>query len=253
MNQVRTSRRHTGRRALRWAAYAGVGVALLLVPYAAYAAVAWLRYGAGTAERAPDPLLDPFIPVYEVAERHEVRVAAPAEITFAAARELDMRGTPLNRAIFAVRTLPWRLRGEEAEHRVSMGLLEETLGLGWGVLAEVPDRAIVMGAVTQPWEPVVTFRAIPPDRFADFAEPDHAKIVWTLEVESLGPDESLFRSRTLVVTTDPASRERFRRYWSLFSPGILVIRYEALRMVRAEAERRARAAESEAAGDARER
>jgi hypothetical protein len=55
------------------------------------------------------------------------------------------------------------------------------------------------------------------------------------------------------VTTDPASRERFRRYWSLFSPGILVIRYEALRMVRAEAERRARAAESEAAGDARER
>ena len=26
----------------------------------------------------------------------------------------------------------------------------ETLGLGWGVLAEVPDRQIVVGAYTQP-------------------------------------------------------------------------------------------------------
>lgn len=239
MSERTEPRRTAGRRAVRWAVYAAAGASLLVVPYAAYAAVAWLRYGAGSGEHAPDPLLDAFIPVYEVAERHEVRVRAPAEVTFAAAREVDMRGTPLNRAIFAVRTLPSRLRGEEAEHRVSMGLLEETIGLGWGVLTEVPDRAIVMGAVTRPWEPVVVFRPLPPDRFADFAEPDHAKIVWTLEVEPLGPDESLFRSRTLVVTTDPVSRERFRRYWSVFSPGILVIRHEALRMVRAEAERRA--------------
>jgi hypothetical protein len=39
------------------------------------------------------------------------------------------------------------------------------------------------------------------------------------------------------VTTDPVSRERFRRYWALLSPGILIIRYETLRLVRAEAER----------------
>jgi hypothetical protein len=32
----------------------------------------------------------------------------------------------------------------------------------------------------------------------------------------------------------------FRRYWSIFSPGILLIRREALRVVRAEAERRYR-------------
>ena len=52
--------------------------------------------------------------------------------------------------------------------------------------------------------------------------------------------EAILRTETRVVTTDPESRERFRRYWSVFSPGIVLIRYEVLRMVKAEAERGAR-------------
>jgi hypothetical protein len=39
------------------------------------------------------------------------------------------------------------------------------------------------------------------------------------------------------MTTGPVSRERFRRYWAFLSPGILMIRYEILRLVKAEAER----------------
>jgi hypothetical protein len=39
------------------------------------------------------------------------------------------------------------------------------------------------------------------------------------------------------MTTDPVSRERFRRYWAFLSPGILIIRYQILRLVRAEAVR----------------
>jgi hypothetical protein len=51
---------------------------------------------------------------------------------------------------------------------------------------------------------------------------------------------SVFRTVTRVRTTDPQARRMFRRYWSTFSPGILLIRREALRVVRAEAERRHR-------------
>jgi hypothetical protein len=43
-----------------------------------------------------------------------------------------------------------------------------------------------------------------------------------------------------VLATDPVSRARFRRYWAALSPGILLIRREALRLVKAEAERRPR-------------
>ena len=55
-------------------------IALVAVSYAAYVGLTWVRYGhavpaAGTEES--DPLLDRFMPRYEAAERHHVRVAAP--------------------------------------------------------------------------------------------------------------------------------------------------------------------------------
>jgi hypothetical protein len=42
---------------------------------------------------------------------------------------------------------------------------------------------------------------------------------------------------TRVTTTDPESRKRFRRYWATYSPGIVLIRREALRIIKNEAER----------------
>ena len=42
--------------------------------------------------------------------------------------------------------------------------------------------------------------------------------------------------------TDHPARVKFRRYWSLFSHGIILIRWALLRPVKADAERRARAA-----------
>jgi hypothetical protein len=69
-----------------------------------------------------------------------------------------------------------------------------------------------------------------------------AGIVWTLAVEPLGPDASVFRTETRVATIDAASRERFRRYWAVFSAGSLLVRRELSRLVKGEAERRIRAA-----------
>jgi hypothetical protein len=34
----------------------------------------------------------------------------------------------------------------------------------------------------------------------------------------------MFRSETRAIATDPESRERFRRYWSLVAPGVWLIR-----------------------------
>jgi hypothetical protein len=182
-------------------------------------------------------LIERFMPTYEVAERHEIRVDAPAEYVFAAAREMDVNRSPLVRAVFAVRTLPSRLHGE-TPRQSSAPLLAETLALGWRILAETPDREVVVGAVTQPWRAEVEFRGLDPETFADFAEPGYAKIVWTLEAVPQGRATSLFRTETRVSTTDRRSRALFRRYWAVFSPGILLIRRQSLKLVKADAERR---------------
>ncbi|PYR46798.1 MAG: hypothetical protein DMF89_20885, partial [Acidobacteria bacterium] len=56
---------------------------------------------------------------------------------------------------------------------------------------------------------------------------------------------SMFRTETRVATTDPTARAKFRRYWSFFSPGIILIRWMSLGPLKAEAERRARVAAAE--------
>jgi hypothetical protein len=209
--------------------------------YASYAAVTWWRYGhpSRPTPDAQDDQLDRFMPVYDIVERHHIRVHAPAAITLAAACEADLLQSSVARTIFKAREV---LLGSEPDTAVRpRGVLELTKSLGWGVLADIPGREIVMGAVTQPWEANVVFRALPPSEFAGFNEPGYVKIVWTLRADPVDAAESVFRTETRAAATDETSRTKFRRYWSLLSPGIVVIRWMTLGPVKVEAERRFRA------------
>ena len=183
-----------------------------------------------------DTLLDSFMPDYDIVERHHINVAAPAALTFAAAREQDLLHIPLVRLIFKAREL---VLGADPPNRPQLrGLLAAAHELGWGVLAEQPDREIVMGAVTRPWEANVTFRAIPPADFASFSEPGLVKIAWTLRADSRTAQTSVFWTETRAVATDEQARARFRRYWAFASTGIWLIRRVSLAALKRDAERR---------------
>jgi hypothetical protein len=176
------------------------------------------------------------MPAYDVVERHHVRIAAPAAVTLAAAREMDLQGSRLVRTIIKAREV---ILGAAPDDRPRPhGLLAEMQALGWGVLADVPEREVIVGAVTRPWEANVTFRALPPDQFAAFNEPGYVKIAWTLRAEPIGSTESLFRTETRAIATDQTARAKFRQYWSFLSPGIILIRWAILRPLKTEAERR---------------
>jgi hypothetical protein len=92
----------------------------------------------------------------------------------------------------------------------------------------------------EPWLADVVFRPLPPDEFVRFSEPGYVKISWTIRADPLGDDHSIFRTETRAVATDPLARARFRRYWSLASPGIVLIRWLMLNPVKTAAERQAR-------------
>jgi hypothetical protein len=224
------------RSAAKWLA---VAAGLAASAYAAYAGVAWSRYGrvSPPSPEEEDPLLDRFLPAYEVVERHRIRIAAPAAVTLAAAGDLDLFRQPLVRTIFKGREL---LLGTAPDDRPRpRGLLASVQSLGWVVLDEVPDREIIVGGATRPWEPNPTFRSIPADQFATFQDPGYVKIVWTLRADAIGPNTSVFRTETRAVATDSAARAMFRRYWSRLSPGITLIRWASLAPLKADAERRA--------------
>jgi hypothetical protein len=208
--------------------------------YAAVVGTTWFRYGHVTSPTPDeqDPLLDQFMPEYEVAERHHVRVAAPAAFTLSAAADMDLQQSRIVRAIFKARELV--LGAEPDAATQPKGLLAQMISLGWRVLAEEPGREIVVGAVTQPWLPNVVFRGLAPEEFRAFREPGYVKIIWTVRADPVSDTESIFRTETRVTTTDPTARAKFRWYWARFSPGIVLIRRLLLGPVRRDAERRAR-------------
>lgn len=224
----------------RVAGIVGGAVGLVTLTGAGLVARNWYRFGARREDGRTDELLDRFLPVYDVREYHEVEVEAPAATAYAAARELDIRRSGLVRAIFRGRELLLHAKGEREE--VSRPLVRECLALGWGMLAEEPKHELVMGAVTRPWEANVRFWSLPPDEFAAFDAPGYAKIVWTLAAQPVGSEDSIAHTETRVLLTDAAARSRFRRYWALVSPGVVLIRRQALRIVKADAEQRFRAA-----------
>ena len=229
----------TALRSLRVGRWLAAGVGAGAAAYATYAALAWSRYGRPRRPHPDeeDPLLDRFMPTYDIAERHHTRIAAPAAITLAAARELDLFQMPIARALFAARE---RLLGATPTDRSEpRGLLADAIAMGWVILHEIPDREIIIGAVTRPWEPNVRFRSIPPDEFTAFAEPGYVKIAWTLRADPVSDTASIFRTETRAVATDPLARAKFRRYWSFLSPGIILIRWNALGPLRAAAIRQA--------------
>lgn len=209
-----------------------------LAAFAGYAGFTYASYGRTPCQPEAQSILDKFMPDYEVRERHHIRVDAPAEITMAAAREISFFDSPIVRSIFGLRALPSRLTNNPAPPLQRRPIFEEVLAIGWKELVEEEGRHIAMGAVTQPWRQNVVFHGLPPEEFVAFNEPGYARIAWTLEVEPRGPSSCVHSTETRVSTTDAASREKFRRYWSFLSPGIILIRYEALRLVKAEAERR---------------
>src|SRR5690349_14382662 len=95
-------------------------------------------------------LIDEFMPVADVTECHETLVHAPAAIVWDVAKSFDMQSVPLIRAIIWLRGKI--LGATPLPARRPVGLLDETLGMGWGVLAERPGQELVVGAVTQPWQ-----------------------------------------------------------------------------------------------------
>ena len=232
------STRSTAKSIAKGAAIAG-GIAA--AEYGLCAGVTWLRYGSPRRPRPgeEDAVLDEFMPRYDIVERHHVRIAAPADVTLDAARQIDLMRPPISRAIFKARE--WIVGATPDEQARPRGLLAFMQSIGWGMLADVPGREVVLGSVTQPWEANVIFRPLPAGEFAAFHEPGFVKIVWTLRADALDATHSMFRTETRAIATDAAARRKFRRYWSLVSPGIVAIRLALLAPLKKDAERRARA------------
>ena len=182
--------------------------------------------------------LDGALPDYEFAERHETRVKATPEQALEAAKEATPVEMRLVRTLFALRSLPARIRhgrGLPAEPRRS--LVEQMVGFGFVPLADGRDE-VVFGYVGQPWR--LTGGSMPrfgsAQEWLDFHEPGYVKAAMSFRAVGEG-SKTLLETETRIHATDPSSRRRFARYWLVIRPGSGLIRRSWLQAAKRRAER----------------
>lgn len=180
-------------------------------------------------------LIDDHLPHADFAERHALRVHAPPERAYAAARRLDLSESLPVRALFALRSLPALLTRKRGQER-SLGItMDRLLRNGFVLLDERAPYELVLGLVGRFWTPAGGIERIHPAEFAVFERPGMAVAAWNFTV--LPTDEgSLVATETRVRCTDEAARRSFARYWRVVKPFSGLIRMEALRAIRRTAE-----------------
>ncbi len=184
---------------------------------------------------APETRLDEFLPNYHVSEVHATEIHGSAADVFAALKAVTAEEVFLFRTLMAMRALPARLFRKRTP-RLTGGapLLDQFLRGGFLLLAEVPDRELVVGRIGQFWK--LWDGAVPSittgDEFRAFGLPGFAKAVVNFLVTGNAGGGVSLRTETRVYASDPRARRKLRVYWWLISPGSAFIRLMWLKTVK---------------------
>ena len=94
-------------------------------------------------------------------------------------------------------------------------------------LGEKVERELVLGMVGQFWRPHGGSKVIGPEAFAEFVDPDYAKLAWGFALEATGGC-TLLRTETRVQCLSADSKRKFRPYWMIIRPVSGLIRRQIL-------------------------
>ncbi|HXV64503.1 MAG TPA: hypothetical protein VEK15_27645 [Vicinamibacteria bacterium] len=173
--------------------------------------------------------LHDLIPEPDRVEVDRVDAAVDEHRAWEVIRHGNLARSALIRALFALRTLPTRLRGGEVEP-VAMRIddIVGQPGPGFRLLAE-SEREVVVGAIGKVWELDIPFVDIRTgDEFARFDEPGFTKVAWALRSLPRGERNARLELELRVRSTDEEARRHFRRYFRIIGPASRFIRREVL-------------------------
>ena len=180
-------------------------------------------------------LIDRFMPEFDISEHHLIRVEAPPERAYEAARGVDLARSKAVRGLFAARGLPALARGRRLD-RGTMTLDDLVKG-GFVWLAEEPPTELLLGVAGSFWRPRGGVVRIEPDDFESFRRDGCAKAAWNFRVVPIDESTSIVTTETRVQVPDQDSRRRFLLYWAAIGPFSALIRKQALGLIKDGAER----------------
>ena len=205
-----------------------IGVTLL---FGGFLSPVWETHIASAHSR-----LDEFTPVYQFHELHSIRINASSDRVYAAIKAVSADEIPLFRTLTWIRRLGRRTQESILNAPEGVPLLEVATRTSFLLLADEPNREIVLGsAVLAPrgWQ---RSQHATPDDFKSVRVPGFALASMNFLVEIAGSNTSVVTTETRVRATDPKSARKFARYWRVIYPGSALIRRMWLRAIKRRAE-----------------
>jgi hypothetical protein len=177
--------------------------------------------------------MDALLPAYDFGERHSRIIDREPHAVYDAFCALTPREMPVSGLLLAVRSVPGRLLGEHGlPSQLGVPLLDQFLELGFVLLADVPGKELVTGAIGRiRRRGGGTVTVANPEEFTAFAEPGLVKAAITFRFTGRDDATTLADTQNPVVATDPAARNAFGRYWIMIRGPSGFIRRDWLRAV----------------------
>lgn len=178
-------------------------------------------------------LLDDFLPAWQFAEFHEIRVQAPPERVWEAIQNVTAGEIQLFQTLTWIRS-PRRRDISILNAPEEMPILKVATSTTFLELAEEPNREIVVGTI------VVAPHGRPrlsPAEFAALDQPGFAKAAMNFRIVDERGGWTRLTTETRVFATDAAARRSFAAYWRVIYPGSSFIRVMWLRAIRDRATR----------------
>ena len=175
-------------------------------------------------------MLDELLSTPRLLEIDRAEVAASPDRVWQLLRHGELAKSPLLRALFAVRTLPDRIRGHAVNTTLCIDDLQSSAAHpGFQILAERAPREIAVGAIGKVWQPEIPFVHVADARaFAAFNQPGFVRVAWALRVLPLGDHDARVEVEVRVDATDDESWRKFRLYFAVIGPASHFIRREVL-------------------------
>jgi hypothetical protein len=182
-------------------------------------------------------VIDRWMPVFDVATRHAIEIAASRETVYRILRTTDPSRHWLVALLMGLRRLPAQLAGPvRAAPRPGADRGSLRGPTGFCLLEEAPPGEFVLGLTGRFWTASGGLVPTDAEHFRDGPPAGFARAVWGFALEDLGPRTTRLVTETRVRCAEAASRRRFLLYWRVIRPGSGLIRRALLRRVRRDAE-----------------
>ncbi len=188
-------------------------------------------------------LLNEFLPVYDVHERHEIIVRVPVEQVYATLWDINFGASRLVRGLFFIRTLPLLLRQGPQQAVPDALTLNDFLKRGFILLGKQHNQEILLGVVGRFWALRGNIRRLQPSDFQHFSEAGYAKAAMNFYLVPEAGRKTRLITETRVVCLDEGSQRKFRLYWRCIRLFSGCIRRRMLYAIKRAVEQRQRGAD----------